>query len=468
MKKHLYIFILFVILIELINPYSAAAQSAISINKDQIVSDFPNKLTFQLSASSSSDIQAIKLLYRTNGATCQSSIAQQSLNFTAAPTVDVQWDWDFTLTGVLPPGAEVYWQWEITDASGNKLITDEQSYLVNDPRHKWNLLTSGQVNLQWYEGNNAFGQTLLRIATQSLERMAKNAGISPTGQIWLTIYPTTEELLEVDIHASEWAGGIAYPEYNSTIMAIGEDQLTWAGSVIPHELAHLVTDAVVFNCKGIWLPTWLSEGLAVYAEGEISTDYHDMVIAALDANTLPPLRTLESGFSSVSEAANLAYAQSGMVATYMVDQYGSQKMSDLLASIQSGNLIDKALQAVYGKNTDGIEAEWRISLGYAPQPTQVSANTSRTTVPTLALWTSAAKASVTPTTPGTATPVPPIETPNPSPEPTIAATVTSITPDPTSSKGIKSIYIVGIAIVTVILVAVAIIVLIIISRRKSV
>ena len=86
------------------------------------------------------------------------------------------------------------------------------------------------------------GRSLVNIASQSLDRLASDAGVRPTGQIWITIYPTVEELQEVDIHTSEWAGGLAYTEYNSSIIAIGSDELTWASSVIPHEVAHLVTE----------------------------------------------------------------------------------------------------------------------------------------------------------------------------------------------------------------------------------
>ncbi|PWB53363.1 MAG: hypothetical protein C3F13_09475 [Anaerolineales bacterium] len=469
MKRLIYLSILIIFLLTISTPINASAQSTITVSQDRIVSNFPDKLTFQLNASSTAKIEKIKLLYHTNGATCQSSVAQRAIELTPATTQDVQWDWDFTLSGVLPPGAEVYWQWEISDAVGNTLLTDEQSYLVDDPRKDWTLLAEDQVNLQWYRGDRTFGQTLLGIAIRSLERMANNAGVRPDGQIWLTIYPSTDELLEVDIHASEWAGGIAYPEFNSTIMAIAPGEADWASSVIPHELAHLVTEAVVFNCLGMWLPTWLSEGLATYAEGETSEYYQDIITTALEQDSLPPLRTLESGFSSISAEANLSYAQSGMVVTYMIDTYGSEQMSDLLNSIKSGNKIDKALMAVYGKNTDGIEAEWRISLGYEAQPTQVSSNTARTAVPTMALWTSAVRPSSTPTSSPsfTSTPIPPSATALPQESPTVAAVaVEQLPPDVASSQGIKSAYIITIAAVAAVLAAAVTILLVILFKKR--
>jgi hypothetical protein len=158
-----------------------------------------------------------------------------------------------------------------------------------------------------------------------------------------------------------------------------------------------------------------------------------------------------------------------MVVTYMVDTYGSQKMSELLDSIKGGNKIEKALAEVYGKNTDGIDAEWRISLGYAAQPTQVTSNATRTAVPTMALWTSAVRPSTTPTSPptNTSTPISPSHTPVPQGSPSVAVEATEqLSPDVASSQGIKTAYIIVIAIVAVMLATTAVIVLIIVSRRR--
>ena len=473
MKSRIVAYLFIILIFWLINPVLGKAQSPIEITQDQVESDFPNKLTFQLSASSSAEITGIYLLYRTNAVSCQPSDARQEVDFRPSTNVSATWEWDFTLTGILPPGAQVYWQWEIHDADGNSLTTDEQSYLINDPRHTWNLLKRGQVNLQWYEGSGSFGQTLADLADASLERLAANAGIRPVGTTWLTIYPTTEELKLVDIHTTEWAGGLAYTEYNSSIIAIGPSELEWAAFSIPHELAHLVTDASMFNCKGMWLPTWLNEGLSMISMGDIPQGYIDLVTDALDHDRLLPLRTLESGFSSDPEAASLSYGHSGMVVNYMLTQYGAEKMAGLLEAIKSGSRIDKALTSVYGKDTDAIEAEWRVSLGYDPQPTLVPTSSSKTSVPTLALWTSVVRPSITPTSSPTATAQPqPTGTPSPIPSlpPTqvVQATIPSSgDPTTTGSSSPNSVLYLILAITLSIAVIAITLVIILVKRRKK-
>lgn len=470
MKKLLRVLLVIIALTCLVNSRTSRAQSAITVQQDQVKSNYPSSLTFQLTASSEAEIQEVTLLYRANGATCQPAQAQQEVDITQATSIEAEWEWDFTRSGILPPGAIVYWQWEIIDAAGNTLLTEEQNYLVNDTRHDWKLLSNDQLSLQWYQGSQSFGQSLQTIAIHALERLADEAGVNPTGTIWITVYPTSSELKEVDIHTQEWAGGIAYPEFNSTIMSIATSELDWAESVIPHELAHLVTEAVVFNCKGMWVPTWLNEGIAMFSEGEMASYFTDMVMDALEAGELPPLRTLESGFSSDSEAANLSYGQSGMIVTYMIDTYGAEKMADLLSAISSGNKIDKALQAAYKMDTDGIESGWRVSLGFAPQPTRAPTNANRTAVPTLALFTSAVKPSATPTPQPSLTPPPPPPTVTPLPLPSLAsakADISTVAPqaDPTATGSSPQLII--IIIVVIIVVAVGILSFILIRKRRQ-
>jgi hypothetical protein len=171
------------------------------------------------------------------------------------------------------------------------------------------------------------------------------------------------------------------------IIGMPPGNIQWARDVIPHEITHLVVGTLVFNCQGLTLPTWLSEGLAMYSEGIYSADA-ELVYRALDEGELPDLRTLANGFSAYSDSANLAYAQSGLIVTYLLDTYGPEAMSELLAAIQGGQLTDEALRAVYGYDTAGIDQAWRALLGYGEMPIAGLAPTpapTYTIVPTFAM-----------------------------------------------------------------------------------
>ena len=47
---------------------------------------------------------------------------------------------------------------------------------------------------------------------------------------------------------------------------------------------------------------------------------------------------------------------------YLLDDYGQDKMLDLLALFKQGNTHDEALAEVYGFDIDGLDAGWRGTL----------------------------------------------------------------------------------------------------------
>jgi hypothetical protein len=47
---------------------------------------------------------------------------------------------------------------------------------------------------------------------------------------------------------------------------------------------------------------------------------------------------------------------------YLLDDYGQDKMLDLLTLLKQGSTYDEALTEVYGFDIDGLDAHWRATL----------------------------------------------------------------------------------------------------------
>ena len=62
------------------------------------------------------------------------------------------------------------------------------------------------------------------------------------------------------------------------------------------------------------------------------------------------------------QGVRIFYAQSWSIVTHMMDNYGDEKMSGLLALINEGESIDNAALTIYGKSLDEIDREWRSGL----------------------------------------------------------------------------------------------------------
>ena len=349
--------------------FSVFAQESPEVTINEVVADYPFTIHFELFATHSVEIESVTLVYGLNGRSCQQSSIRQQVATPESTTVFAFWAWDLFESGALPPGVTVWWEWELLDVEGNLFTIERQEQLIEDNNHDWRSARSGDVSVYWYVGDNSFGQTLLREATDSLERLDTELGLPAIEPVSLWFYPTASAVRQVIFDVPEWTGGVAFPEYNVTVLGVGPGELDWASRIVPHELTHLVEGMLTFNCRGTRLPTWLSEGLARYGEGELAPSDVTQVELALQSGRLPTLRSLSNGFSAFSDSASEAYAQSGHAVKYLVDTYGAEQMNDLLLTIQSGQTIDDALLTVYGLDTNGVDAAWRTAVGYAPTPT---------------------------------------------------------------------------------------------------
>lgn len=412
------------------------AQTPFTVLQDEVLLDIPAGLVFKLRASAAAKIERVRLRYGTNARTCTLSSSEIEPDFTPGIETEAEWKLEFKRSGVLPPGARLWWEWEIQDENGNQFTTTRQEMVLSDPRHDWRTLTSGMLQLQWFEQSEATARKLLGYAETGLARLAQETGVVPSESILLTVYPDYESLQELLVSSTEWTGGVAFSEYNSILLGVPQDALEWARTAIPHELVHLLVGERTFNCQGISLPLWLNEGMAVHNEGALDRQRQQVVLDALDRSALPSLSSLSNAFSPFPEEANRAYTQSAMLVGYLIETYGASSMERLLTFVQSGSTIDEALVQVYSLDTLGIDSAWRQSLGFQGLSAQNTTPKQRTPIPTLALYTPAAKASTqTPTSTTTPTseiaqlPAPTDEPlPSPTPMPTLTPTATQPAP----------------------------------------
>jgi hypothetical protein len=128
----------------------------------------------------------------------------------------------------------------------------------------------------------------------------------------------------------------------------------------------------------------LNEGLAMYAEGDLDAASQSQLDAAISNDTLIALRSLNGSFSEMSDKANLSYSQSQSVVKFLIETYGQEKMTQLLAALRDAKTIDDALVEVYGFDTDGLEDAWRKAVNAAPRAAsaQPTAMPTPTFVPT--------------------------------------------------------------------------------------
>lgn len=363
MRKSILLTLIALFLLSVI-PATSQAQEAISASYDTSL-EFPTALTFSLQAQSSADITKIVLEYKVSQITTVSVTAEVKPQFATGSKVATSWQWDMTQNS-LPPGSEVQYSWKIEDAAGHEMETPWTTIQLNDDRYNWKTLTQGNISLFWYDGDQSFAQELMDFANSALEKLAQDTGAHLEQAVSIYIYASPQDLLGALIYPQEWTGGVAFSEYGIIVIGIAPDNLGWGKRATTHELAHLVTYQMTSNPYSD-TPTWLNEGLSMYAEGSLDPASQSLLDKAISEDNLFSVQTLSSSFTANPEGARLSYAESYSLIQFLIQRYGEQKMLSLLSTFKKGSTYDNALQAVYGFDTSGLNSLWRQSLGLSPQ-----------------------------------------------------------------------------------------------------
>jgi hypothetical protein len=346
-------------------PSIVAAEAGITVIASHVDVGFPSQAVFTVEAESNVNIVDVRLYYQVDRMNYAEVVSEGWADFTPANRVEASWTWDMT-NASLPPGAEVTYWWGIEDADENRVETSPEIMHFDDGRYTWQSLISaipevGEMTIFWYEGSDSFAQELMDVCEAGLARLTQDIGAYPDRPIRIYVYASTGDLQGAMVFPQEWTGGVAFTDFGTIAIGISPTELDWGKGALVHELTHLIVHQATFSPYG-QLPLWLDEGLAMYNEGELDPDFRSSLEEAISKGELISVRSLCSPFSAYSDKARLSYAESYSLVEYLLDNYGEDKMLDLLTVLKQGSTYDEALTDVYDFDIDGLDALWRATL----------------------------------------------------------------------------------------------------------
>ena len=324
--------------------------------------DFPNSIDLSTDVQDSAGIltQAnLVLTFNPDGTSENHSVTlkKQGNVYVAS------WHEDTSHGHFVPPGVQVTYTWEFTDNVGHTLTDSQQQFTTIDNRFIWQHLTQGMLQVNWYNRDQNFGQTVLDQASTSIHSISKTLGGSLSQPINLWIYQNDQ-----DFHGSlapssyEWVGGEALPLlHEASIVVVDASDYTLTRDM-PHELTHLVFHELI--AQGITAPTWFDEGLAVYnqifREGQLKARFEK----ALASHSLLRLSNISTSFPANADQAYLAYAQSYNLLDYMYKTFGISKMTQIIKFMNNPQqTFDSDLTQAIGEDQIHLENQWRIFNG---------------------------------------------------------------------------------------------------------
>jgi hypothetical protein len=276
--------------------------------------------------------------------------------------------------GQLLPNMKIGATFDVTLANGTVEAGPAVNVTYADTRVKWQTVTAGVVTIHYYSGSSSFAQQLGAVAQQGLAKSTSLLGVNETEPLDFFVYGDQQSFLYAMGPATSGdVGGEAKPEFRTCFAQINAGDLTYARSVIPHELTHVVFADAVHNPYHDPL-NWFNEGMAVYLSDGYTSDSRQRVAQAASKGTLMPLAALTGAFPRITDRFYLAYAEAVSAVDFLVRKYGQADVAKLLSTYRTGATDDEAFQAAIGIDTVAFDKTWLAANGvnsyqtFGPQP----------------------------------------------------------------------------------------------------
>ncbi len=177
---------------------------------------------------------------------------------------------------------------------------------------------------------------------------------APLDRRTITIfYYTRRDDRKLSVRLPEWGGGGAVGE-NLIVIPLDHSPLPDMDlpQVTVHELTHIALERAYGRLP---VPRWFHEGLAMTLSGELSFDEQVAVSRAVFTGKLMPLDSVDRVNRFDAGEAELAYSESHIAVSWMIDHYGLDGIPELLGALRTAGTFSRALVQVYGFTDEELD-----------------------------------------------------------------------------------------------------------------
>lgn len=338
-------------------PGQVFAQAEVTVLEHNLDFDFGSQAVFSARFESSLPIQRVDIFFRPHNA--PETITDQ------VAVLENQITYSYNLVQhTLPVFAQIEYWFRLTLEGGQTITTPTYSAIYEDDRFEWQTLSDPPFRVHWYEGDLAFGQSVLDTARIGLERASKLIEVPQPQNLDLYVYASGDDFISaLQLAGLVLVAGHASPELGVVMLSLPPDpaQRLEMDRQIPHELMHVLL-YLKLGDKYRNVPTWLNEGLSSMMETYPNPDYYVLLSEAVEKDALLPMQSLCQGFSLEASAFYQSYAQSESFTRFLYENYGSSGLEELLARYADGVECQRGVEIVFGQTLARLESRWQRSL----------------------------------------------------------------------------------------------------------
>lgn len=234
----------------------------------------------------------------------------------------------------------------------------------------WRTLQTSHFDVYFYERDAApGGRVLAEFAAEAAEEAYREVsalfGTDVARRIPLVVYPTHADfavtnVAELPVYA-EGIGGVTELFKNRIAIPFTGDWRDFR-RVVHHELVHAVINdlyyggsiqSLIRSGNRLRIPTWFNEGLAEYSAQGWDTQSDMYVREAILEDRLPDIPRLGGFF---------AYRGGQGVWDFVAQEYGREKITEILDRIRLGRSVDDAFRRATGLGLGDLSDRWKRTL----------------------------------------------------------------------------------------------------------
>jgi len=226
---------------------------------------------------------------------------------------------------------------------------------------EWQELSTPPFKIYFqYSNKNSIAKTqkILYSLVSFYPKLMEDFGTTSDDSIIVYISPTEEIYRQfVGENFPDWSDGVASPSRNIIILKSSNILPGNANNskIAIHELTHILLNRAVHSNP---VPRWFNEGLAVYYSGEKAFASGSLVSKALVTKSIIDLNDIDEVLTFYRDKAQLAYQESYLAVDYLFEQFGKDKVKEIISELGKGQKIDQALLNVIGMDMLDFEYEW--------------------------------------------------------------------------------------------------------------
>lgn len=189
---------------------------------------------------------------------------------------------------------------------------------------------------------------------EAWDTLTDKYGFEPEAPVLIEVFENSEDFAVRSVGLPD-IGPLVGICFGKVITLISPDTLTanWQ-EIVWHEFVHVIT----LQMTGNKMPRWLSEGISVWEESQGRPYWGRRqgldLVRAIEDNKLFPVANLNSSFSGAQNNVDLgfAYFQSYLVVEYITDEFGFEKLVELVKQYAQIKEEDAIFVDVFDQSLD--------------------------------------------------------------------------------------------------------------------